>query len=63
MSKFKYLYVTPAASNILLAAWVFFFSAYLSDTYLTVFKPDCIITLAHSLHGKRETYMIQFLRL
>ena len=54
------LYFIPHLSNNLLDAMLFSELAYLSDKYITSFIPDCIIILAHSLHGNKSTYIFEF---
>ena len=49
------LSLTPAIPNILLLAQQLFVEWYLSLRYTTSLMPDCMITLAHSLQGKRAT--------
>lgn len=57
---YTYQYFIPDASNIRLAAIVSFLCACLSDIYITSRIPDWIMILAHSLHGNKPTYIVQF---
>lgn len=53
-----YTHSTSAMSNNLLDAFIFGRLWYLSDKYTTFWIPDWIMSLAHSLHGKRATYIV-----
>jgi hypothetical protein len=51
--------LTPAKSNKRREAIMIASSWYLSETYITSLTPLWIMSLAHSLQGKRATYMRQ----